>query len=59
MNIPLNFNTNNTEIKGRTHFGGDIYVSLSDKQIDRPAEFYGAGALAMAYRNFNALGLDL
>ncbi len=34
MNNPLDFNTNNTEIKGRTHFWGNIYVSLSDKQIE-------------------------
>lgn len=34
MNNPLNFNTNNTKIKGRTHFWGNIYVSLSDKQIE-------------------------
>jgi hypothetical protein len=34
MNNPLNFNTNNTEIKGRAHFWGNTYVSLSDKQIE-------------------------
>ena len=34
MNNPLNFNASSTKIKGRSHFWGNIYVALSDKQIE-------------------------
>lgn len=34
MNNPLDFNPHSTAIKGRSHYWGNIYVSLSDKQIE-------------------------
>lgn len=34
MNNPLNFAIHNIEIQGRSHYWGNIYVSLSDKQIE-------------------------
>ena len=34
LNNPLNFDIQNIIIKGRTHYWGNIYVSLSDKQIE-------------------------
>lgn len=34
MNNPLQMNNSNFEIKGRSHYWGNIYVSLTDKQIE-------------------------
>lgn len=34
LNNPLEFDMNTTEIKGSTHYWGNIYVSLTDKQIE-------------------------
>ena len=34
MNNPLIFNIHNTVIQGRSHYWGNIYVSLNDKQIE-------------------------
>lgn len=34
MNNPLQMNSSDFEIKGRSHYWGNIFVSLSDKQIE-------------------------
>ena len=34
MNNPLQMDNSNVTIKGRSHYWGNIYVSLSDKQIE-------------------------
>lgn len=34
MNNPLNLEYENITIKGRSHYWGEVYVSLSDKQIE-------------------------
>jgi hypothetical protein len=34
LNNPLNFNMYNIKINGRSHYWGNIYVSLTDKQIE-------------------------
>jgi hypothetical protein len=34
MNNPLNLKYENMKIKGRSHYWGEVYVSLSDKQIE-------------------------
>ena len=34
MNNPLELSHQNSTIKGRSHYWGNIYVSISDKQIE-------------------------
>ncbi len=34
INNPMEFNVHNVDIKGSTHYWGNIYVSLTDKQIE-------------------------
>jgi hypothetical protein len=34
MNGKLNLNLENIKMKGRSHYWGEVYVSLSDKQIE-------------------------